>query len=46
MHVFGYKEQSTMGWWFLLHFGYWTILGGLGGWLAGVLRMKLFGDDE
>ncbi len=46
VHVFRFKQQSTMGWWFLLHFGYWTVLGGLAGWVVGVVRLKLFGDDE
>jgi len=44
-HVFRFRHESTIGWWFLFHFGYWMILGGLVGWGVGILRSKVIGDD-
>jgi hypothetical protein len=42
--LFGLSDVSAAGWWFLFHFAYWMLLGGLIGWGAAILRSKATGD--
>jgi hypothetical protein len=43
--IFKLSASSSAGLWFLFHFAYWMVIGALLGWVVGILRSSVLGDE-